>query len=221
MAASEPPPSRPAEHYFSARPAGPERLRELSVILAGAPVRVTTADGVFSSDRLDPGTAVLLRVAPDPPAAGALLDLGCGWGPLALAMALRSPAATVWAVDSNARAVDLVRRNARDLALPGVRAVLPEELPVDLGFAAIWSNPPIRIGKAALHELLLTYLPRLLPGAQAHLVVQRHLGSDSLQTWLSGSALGVPFQVSRVASVRGFRVIRVRRDAGVHLPSPA
>lgn len=220
MARPHPPSSPPGDHYFSASPAGAERFRELSVLLAGRPVRVTTADGVFSSDRLDPGTAVLLRTVPDPPVSGALLDLGCGWGPLALTMGMRAPRAGVWAVDTNRRAVELVRRNAADLGLTGVRAVTPEDLPADLGFAAIWSNPPIRIGKAALHDLLLAYLPRLLPGADAHLVVQRHLGADSLHTWLSAS-LGVPFEVTRVASAKGYRVLRVRRDAGVTLPNPA
>lgn len=220
MARPQQPSSRPGAHYFSASPAGPEHIHELSVVLAGRPIRVTTADGVFSGGRVDPGTAVLLRTVPDPPASGVLLDLGCGWGPLALTMGLLSPQATVWAVDSNVRAVRLVQRNAADLGLDGIRAVLPEEVPNDLGFAAIWSNPPIRIGKTALHELLLAYLPRLLPGAQAHLVVQRHLGSDSLQTWLAAS-LGVAFEVRRIASAKGYRVLRVRRDPGVTLPNPA
>ncbi len=220
MAASEPPAGPGIDHYFSASPAGTQHLREVSVLLAGRPVRVTTADGVFSSDRLDRGTAVLLRSVPPPPNRGALLDLGCGWGPLALTMGLLAPAASVWAVDTNTRAVALVRRNAADLGLTGVRAVEPQDLPADLRFAAIWSNPPIRIGKAALHDLLMAYLPRLLPGADAHLVVQRHLGADSLQTWLTGS-LGVAFEVRRIASAQGFRVLRVRRDSGTTLPPPA
>lgn len=220
MERPRPPSKAPGDHYFSARPTGTGRPRGLSVLLAGRPVRVTTADGVFSSDRLDTGTAVLLRTVPDPPSSGALLDLGCGWGPLALTMGMLAPQASVWAVDTNHRAVELVRRNAADLGLTGVRAVAPEDVPAELSFAAIWSNPPIRIGKAALHDLLLAYLPRLLPRADAHLVVQRHLGADSLQTWLSAS-LGVAFEVSRVGSAKGYRVLRIRRDAGVMLPSPA
>lgn len=210
----------PGEHYFSSNPSSAPDRRDLTVVLAGRPVRVTTAVGVFSHDRLDRGTAVLLRTVPDPPRTGALLDLGCGWGPLALTMGLLAPHASVWAIDSNPRAVDLVRGNAAALGLPGVRACSPEELPAELRFAAIWSNPPIRIGKPALHALLTTYLPRLLPGADAHLVVQRHLGADSLQAWLTGS-LGTPFHVNRVASAKGYRVIRVRRDAGTTLSSPA
>ena len=117
MARSDVPGGPPAEHYFATAPAGPEHLREMPVLLAGRPVRVTTADGVFSADRLDPGTAVLLRTVPQPPSSGALLDLGCGWGPIALSLGMLSPQAQVWAVDRNARAVDLVRRNAQALSL--------------------------------------------------------------------------------------------------------
>jgi 16S rRNA (guanine1207-N2)-methyltransferase len=199
------------DHYFSASPAGRDERRTMAVRLDGWDVEVVTAGGVFSPDRLDLGTRVLLRSVPDPPADGDLLDLGCGWGPLALTLAHRSPAARVWAVDVNARALDLTRGNAQRLHLDGVRPVLPEQVPDDVGFAAIWSNPPIRVGKAELHALLLRWLPRLLPGAQAHLVVQRHLGADSLHAWLAG-ALAPGLTVERAASAKGYRVLRVTRS---------
>jgi 16S rRNA G1207 methylase RsmC len=195
------------EHYFSAEPAGAGERRPLQVRLDGEPVDLLTASGVFSADRLDPGTAVLLEEVPDPPAEGDLLDVGCGWGPIALAMARRSPAARVWAVDVNARAVALTAQNAARLGLPGVRAVTPEQVPGDVRFAAIWSNPPIRVGKAALHELLQRWLPLLADGGVAHLVVQKHLGADSLQRWLGEQG----WDAQRLASARGYRVLAVRR----------
>ena len=196
------------DHYFSARPAAPDQRRTLAVRLAGRDVEVTTAPGVFSAHRLDLGTQVLLRAVPDPPPSGDLLDLGCGWGPLALTLAMRSPRARVWAVDVNERALDLVRRNAASLGLDGVLAARPEEVPDDVRLAALWSNPPIRVGKAALHEMLARWLGRLDDGAAAHLVVQRNLGADSLQRWLAGDlALGA----ERVGSAKGFRVLRVIR----------
>lgn len=201
-----PHPASPHDHYFSAAPASAEDRRTLVVRLAGRDVPVRTAAGVFSPGRLDLGTEVLLRSVPDPPPAGDVLDLGCGWGPVALALALRSPACRVWAVDVNARAVDLLRGTASDLGLASVVAVTPEEVPDDVRFAAIWSNPPIRIGKPALHALLSRWLPRLADGAAAHLVVQRNLGADSLQRWIADE-LGLP--VERAASAKGFRVLRV------------
>lgn len=197
------------DHYFSARPATPDERRTITVELAGTTVSLQTAGGVFSPDHVDLGTRVLLREVPDPPPSGDLLDLGCGWGPLALSMALLSPGARVWAVDVNERALDLVRGNAARLGLRNVTAALPDEVPDDVRFAAIWSNPPIRVGKDALHGLLRRWLPRLAPGGRAWLVVGRNLGADPLHRWLADE-LGVP--VARTASAKGFRVLAV--DAG-------
>jgi len=196
------------DHYFTAQPASAEELRTLTVELAGRSVQVETASGVFSAAHVDHATAVLLDEVPPPPSTGDLLDLGCGWGPIALTMAVLAPEARVWAVDVNERALDLVRRNAARLELPGVSAVTPDDVPDDVRFAAIWSNPPIRVGKEALHQLLMRWLPLLAPGGEAHLVVGKNLGADSLQRWLA-DALGRP--VERTASSRGFRVLTVRQ----------
>ena len=198
------------EHYFTSRPAGDANLRPLNVRLAGRDVELVTASGIFSPDRIDLGTQVLLADAPDAPASSDLLDLGCGWGPVALTLALESSDATVWAVDVNERALDVVRRNASILGLSNVNAVLPDDVPEYLAFRAIWSNPPIRIGKDELHDLLLRWLPRLDDDADAWLVVQRNLGSDSLQRWLEAE-LPAGFGVRRASSSKGYRVLHVRR----------
>ena len=198
-----------SDHYFTAEPASAADTRHLRVELAGRPLGLRTARGVFSHDRLDQGTAVLLDRAPAPPATGTLLDLGCGWGPIAITLALLSPAAAVVAVDVNERSLDLLRVNAAGLGLTNVTVSQPDDVPADVRFAAIYSNPPIRVGKAALHEMLMRWLPRLEPGAPAFLVVQRNLGSDSLQAWLHGELGPGGYQVSRLASAKGFRVLRV------------
>ena len=201
-------PSGAPDHYFSAHPASAAELRPIRVRLADRDLTLETARGVFSPDRLDLGTRVLLAAVPPPPDRGDLLDLGCGWGPVALTLALRSPDARVWAVDVNERALDLVRRNAEHLGLPNVHAVTPEGVPADVALAALWSNPPIRIGKVALHAMLLRWLRPLPPGAQAHLVVQRNLGADSLQRWLAEELTGTA-RVLRAGTAKGFRVLRV------------
>lgn len=197
-----------SDHYFTAEPASPDERRTRTVRLAGREVAVETAGGVFSPEHLDAGTDVLLRHVPAPPAHGDLLDLGCGWGPVALNLGLLAPHARVWAVDVNERALDLTRRNAELLDLPGVTASRPEDVPDDVRFAAIWSNPPIRVGKEALHAMLRLWLRRLAPGGEAYLVVAKHLGSDSLARWLAGELDGVA-DVDRVATAGGFRVLRV------------
>lgn len=199
-----------SEHYFSPEPESPLRRRRVDVTLAGRDVTVTTAAGVFSPDRVDQGTSILLSRAPAPPASGHLLDVGCGWGPIALTLALQSPDATVWAVDVNERVLDLVRENARALGLENVNAVRPEDVPDEVRFAALWSNPPIRVGKQELHDIVSRWLPRLEPGADAWLVVQKHLGADSLQRWIADE-LGDVVEVSRTSTDKNFRVLRAVR----------
>ena len=197
------------EHYFTASPSSAAERRTIEVELAGRPVTLQTAGGVFSPDHVDLGTRVLLRTVPTPPATGDLLDLGCGWGPVALTMALLSPGAHVWAVDVNERARDLVRRNAAALGLDNVTAATPDEVPPDVRFATVWSNPPVRVGKDELHALLRRWLSRLEPGADAWLVVGRHLGADPLLRWLH-EELGPAVESERAASAKGFRVLCAR-----------
>ena len=198
------------EQYFAAQPASELNLRTFHARLVGQVYELTTASGIFSPERIDAGTEVLLANVPTPPPGGNLLDLGCGWGPIALSLAIHSPHATVWAVDVNERALDLVRRNARSLGLENVNACTPNDVPTDVRFLTIWSNPPIRVGKNELHGLLEHWLPRLEPGSDAWLVVQRNLGSDSLQRWLEATYPD-DFTFTRAATNKGYRVLRGRR----------
>jgi 16S rRNA G1207 methylase RsmC len=199
-----------SDHYFTGVPGTELKLRTVTVHLAGAERELTTANGIFSPSRIDQGTQVLLSETPRPPATGNILDLGCGWGPIAFTIAFASPDATVWAVDVNERSLELVRMNAEKLGLSNVRAVLPDQVPADLVFDSIWSNPPIRIGKQALHEMLEQWLPRLAPGSDAWLVVQKNLGADSLHRWLQ-ERLADDFDVTREAISKGYRVLRAGR----------
>jgi 16S rRNA (guanine1207-N2)-methyltransferase len=195
------------QQYFAEHPAVPGRPGIVQLVLGDLHLDLETDAGMFSPGRLDPGTRLLLETAPPPPAAGHLLDLGCGYGPLALVMAARSPGSCVWAVDVNRRALALCARNAARAGLPGVRPVIPDDPALPGQFQLIWSNPPIRIGKPALHELLAGWLGRLAPGGSAYLVVQRNLGSDSLQRWLSDSG----WPAERIAAQAGYRVLRTGR----------
>jgi len=198
------------EHYFSGTPESELKLRSIQATIAGRAVDLTTANGVFSPERVDAGTRVLLSSVPAPPPGGNLLDLGCGWGPIALSLAADSPHATVWAVDVNERALDLVRRNADVMGLSNVNAVLPQDVPADISFMTIWSNPPIRVGKNELHSMLQMWMPRLEVGADAWLVVQKNLGSDSLHRWMDDT-FSDSLTVTRAATNKGYRVLRVRK----------
>ena len=196
-----------SSQYFAEQPAAPHRPGTVHVVLPDLHLSLATDAGVFSPGRLDPGSRLLLDTAPPPPAGGDLLDLGCGYGPLALTLGARSPAARVWAVDVNRRALDLCTANAGSAGLGNVRCLDPADPALPAEFGLIWSNPPIRIGKQALHALLVTWLGRLAAGATAYLVVQRNLGSDSLQRWLAAAG----WDVSRFAARAGYRVLRVQR----------
>jgi 16S rRNA (guanine1207-N2)-methyltransferase len=195
------------QHYFTGQPDAPHRPGLVHVVLPDVHLALRTDAGMFSPGRLDPGTRLLLETAPPPPDGGDLLDLGCGYGPLALVMAARAPGAQVWAVDVNERALALAAANAAQAGLGNVRCVPPGDQDLPGQLALIWSNPPIRIGKQALHELLAHWLARLAPDGSAYLVVQRNLGSDSLQQWLAGSGL----TARRAAARGGYRVLEVHR----------
>jgi 16S rRNA (guanine1207-N2)-methyltransferase len=206
-----------SEHYFSPRPGAPHRPGLVRVVLPDVYLELATDAGVFSPGRLDPGTRLLLDESPPPPPAGDLLDLGCGYGPIACVLAKRAPGATVWAVDVNERALELCARNAAAAGLTNVRCVLAGDPSVPPRLAGIWSNPPVRIGKAALHDLLSAWLGRLADGGQAWLVAGRNLGADSLHRWLAEQG----WAVRRRAARSGYRLLQIEflpERAGVTPP---
>lgn len=222
------------EQYFAATPTTEDIRQSFDISPRGHHFSVETSRSVFSGSRLDLGTSVLLSKAPELPEEGNFLDIGCGWGPIALTMAAESPQAQVYAVDVNERAVALTSSNAKRNGIHNVQAMLTSQLDENLRFDVMWSNPPIRVGKQELHSLLMTYLPRLNVDGVAYLVVQKNLGADSLIPWLQNAldewcasqrvntsqtqmsdvipAFPVHFSVSKAASQKGYRIIEVLRD---------
>lgn len=204
--------SGPGEHYFAAAPSSDVSYEPVRARVWGHDLDLVSASGVFSRGRVDKGTAVLVAEAEPRRDVRTVLDLGCGWGLLSTALAVHRPASQVWAVDVNERARSLAAENARRSGVADrVHVAAPEDLPSDLSVDEIWSNPPIRIGKHAVRELLLRWLPVLRPGGRALLVIGKNLGADSYQRWLNEQ--GHPAE--RVASAKGFRVLQIHRsDAG-------
>jgi 16S rRNA (guanine1207-N2)-methyltransferase len=202
-----PPLSGPGRgHYFDPAPSVESKPRTVHLHVGELAVELQADRGVFGSKGVDLGTLTLLREAPAPPAEGELLDLGCGYGPIAIALARRAPGTQVWAIDVNERALELTRSNAQAAKTPNVTVCLPDDVRPDVRFAAIYSNPPVRVGKGPLHELLVRWLPRLASGGSAYLVVQRNLGADSLASWLATQG----FAVRRLKSKKGYRILEVK-----------
>lgn len=197
----------PRHQYFEPDPTSASRPRVIQLDLPDRSMALTTDRGVFSAAAVDPGTKYLLLEAPVPPASGTFVDLGCGYGAIACTLAARAPAATVWAVDVNRRALALCATNATALGLHNVRVGEPDDVSPDLSVDLIWSNPPIRVGKPALHALLTRWLGQLSPTGRAILVVQKHLGADSLQRWLVDEA----WACERIGARSGYRLLEVRR----------
>lgn len=195
------------EHYFSESPSGPAKQVERTVHMRGREYSVVTQNGVFSHERLDKGTAVLLDKVPAPELepGDLAVDVGCGWGPITLALGQEAGGAEVWGIDTNERARSLAAQNLNRAGLHG-NIYSPDEAAAALGerkISLIWSNPPVRIGKDALHELLATWLERLASGGVAYFVVQKNLGADSLASWLKSQG----YECHKIASSKGFRIL--------------
>lgn len=194
-------------HYFDTDPATPLETRELELTVDERTVPISSASGVFGGQRVDVGTSILIRYGPRPPESGAILDIGCGYGPITIATALRSPDAHVWAIDINRRALAMTRSNAERLELGNVTAVEPDEVPADVVFSAIYSNPPIKVGRGVMFSLMDRWLPRLAPDGHACLVVKRSMGADTLDLRLNEAG----WRATRLRSKNGYRIIDVAR----------
>lgn len=213
-APSQPAKSTAGEQYFTQQPSSNDNRRILHIQARSYDLDMEVSNGVFSTTRLDLGTSVLLKHAPTPQENGYFLDLGCGWGPISVVLGLLCPQAYVQAVDINERALALTQSNARRNNVNNIHTSLADDVLQAHGnepfIDLLWSNPPIRIGKEALHTMLMNWLPLLKPQGSAYLVVQKNLGADSLIPWLA-QALGDEFRVSKYASSKGYRIIEVLR----------
>lgn len=198
-----------SDHYFSAEPQAEEKSYPIEFEVAGQTIRAVGSSGTFSANKLDAGTRVLLSLHSHFPWQGKVLDLGCGWGPISLALASLSPELQVLAVDVNQRSLAQTAENARSLGLSNISTSLESEVDIGQRFDQIWSNPPIRVGKQVLHGLMVKYLPLLVPSGSAWMVIQKQLGAESFQKWLTDRFEG--FEVDRVANDKGYRVLRVTR----------
>lgn len=202
-----PSPGSSDSHYFDAAPATSSSPRTIELVLPDLFLELSTDSGVFSAQQVDGGTRILLKDHPPlaslPTAPAHILDLGCGYGPIALSAAKRAPDAHVWGVDVNERALELAQSNAASNGIENVTFGRADQIPAEQHFDLILSNPPIRVGKQVLRDLLATWLDRLTPQGRAWMVVQKHLGSDSLAAWLTEQG----WETTRLSSKAAYRIL--------------
>ena len=194
-------------HYFNRKPETPSKRQTMEVELAGSKLKVLTDRGVFSSAGVDKGTQVLLKHTELVAMSGTVMDLGAGWGAISISLARSNPDLEVLAIEINSRAIELIEANAELLNLQNIKTLQLSQVQNE-SIDQIWSNPPIRIGKPALHELLIESFTKLKKGGEAFLVVQKHLGADSLAKWLEQEQ---NHRVQKIDNSKGFRVFRVTK----------
>ena len=166
-----------SDHYYTENPQSAHDEWQISVTALGQRLRFTTDAGVFSRDGLDRGTEALLNALP--PMSGRVLDMGCGWGAVGVALGAKYPGLDIVMTDINARATELARRN---LEANGVRARVVQGdgfSGVDGTFDAIVTNPPIRAGKAVIYGLFDRAREFLNPGGSLYVVIRKQQGAPS------------------------------------------
>jgi len=168
------------DHYFTAQPAARSQPTQFTISVREVELTLTSDRGVFSHGRLDDGTLRLLKKM-ELPETGDFLDLGCGYGVIGLVAAKLRPDAQVTMVDINERATKLAADNARANGISNVE-VLTGDAPQVLGerqFDVVLCNPPVRVGKSKLYELIADAAERLRPGGVLWMVIHTRQGAKT------------------------------------------
>lgn len=182
------------------------QTREINITVDNQKITLITDQDTFSYRRLDPGTKVFLKDLPSVgEIEGNLLDIGCGYGPITVTLALKYPQRVIYAVDVNQKAIYYLQENLKRYSIKNVKVFAPEEFPKNIEFAYIYSNPPIRIGKKNLYALCEKWLQNLKQDGKAFLLVKRNLGADSLAEHLES----IGYKTERLFSKNGYRVLGV------------
>jgi 16S rRNA (guanine1207-N2)-methyltransferase len=171
-----------SEHYYSKKPQIESNPRRVKFNLLGHSFQFETDRGVFSKSEVDFGSRTLIETFQIPSIEGVIFDIGCGYGPIGLAIAKENPNRTVYMMDVNERAIALAKKNAEINGIQNVRifesdgvSAVKEELQV----AAILTNPPIRAGKEVVFEFYDGAFEKLVPNGELWIVIQKKQGAPS------------------------------------------
>lgn len=191
------------EHYYSAAPTAASDPRAVEYRALGMSFKCTTDAGVFCRDGLDMGTRILLEALPE--LSGRILDLGCGWGPVGVALGKKYPEAEILMTDINERAVALAEKNCAANGVHNAHAHVSDGFESISGtFSAIVLNPPIRAGKAVIYGLFAAARAHLNQNGALYIVIRKQQGAESAQRYLQT----IYSDVERIARDKGYWVLR-------------
>ncbi|MCI1986510.1 MAG: class I SAM-dependent methyltransferase [Lactobacillus sp.] len=171
--------------YFTNDPELAHDEHQFDFTLAGHSLRFTADNGVFSKHTIDYGSRVLIAVVAAAMPKGSLLDVGCGYGPIGLALAKADSTLQVTMSDVNQRALALAQRNATANGVQNVTIIESSVYAAIAGsFDTIVTNPPIRAGKEIVSEILAGAWAHLNPGGALYAVLQKKQGAPSAKKLL-------------------------------------
>ena len=168
-------------YYFDENPAIESNIREISFSLYGQNYTYFTDNGVFSKSKVDEGSYIFLKVLLPLHLTGRILDLGCGYGPIGLTIAINSQEARVDLADINSRALALASRSGERLNLNSRVTFLHSDIfeKIEGPYDSIVVNPPIRAGKIVTYRMYSESKQYLIDGGSLYVVIRRKQGAES------------------------------------------
>ena len=173
-------------HYFDLDPSLASKEREITYFIDGRTITLVSDNGVFSKDKIDEGSFAFLKVIVPLRLSGKILDLGCGYGPIGLTIALTSPEARVDLADINTRALALCEKNAQLLGLSPRVTVLQSNIyeNIEGKYDSIVVNPPIRAGKAVTYAMYEGAYTHLIDGGSLYIVIRKNQGAPTASKFI-------------------------------------
>lgn len=190
------------EHYFTKRPQSKEIKKRFTQILRGNEIELETSSGMFSTQKIDLGTKLLIEDSIIP-ATGKILDLGCGYGSVGIAIKKAFPKTKLFMTDVNERAVRTAKENSAknrieaEIKSGDVFEAFPEEK-----FDAILLNPPQSAGKDVCFRMIEESKEHLNQKGTIQLVARHKKGGETL----SKKMLEVFGNVKTVSIKSGYRI---------------
>jgi 16S rRNA (guanine1207-N2)-methyltransferase len=199
-----------SEHYYSKKPQIESSPRQWKFNLLGNWFQFETDRGVFSKSEVDFGSRTLIEFFQLPEVEGAIFDIGCGYGPIGLALAKANPDRMIYMMDVNERAISLAKKNAEINGIQNVRIFESDGLSAvdqEVQAAAILTNPPIRAGKEVIFKFYDGAYDKLVTNGELWVVIQKKQGAPSTIAHLEEKFA----EVEIVEKKKGYWIIKAKK----------